>query len=252
MARVSEKRHWDEYWADSQDLDEVYANDDRILEFLAERLDLRGLRVLEVGAGTGRDSDAIASLGAEVWTLDYSEQSLGLMVANLNEPVHIVCGDALALPLASESFDLVFHQGLLEHFRDPGALLAENYRVLKSGGHLLVDVPQRFHYYTLAKHVLMFFDKWFAGWETEFSVGELTGLVSREGFEVAGVYGRNLYPPIWYRGVRRVALRAGVRLPMQPLNFPPMRSLRRGAARLIPSELRLNTSMVIGCLGRKG
>ena len=55
MARVSEKHHWDEYWAASKQLDDVYANDNRIVEFLAGRFDLAGMRVLEVGAGTGRE-----------------------------------------------------------------------------------------------------------------------------------------------------------------------------------------------------
>jgi SAM-dependent methyltransferase len=251
MARASEKRHWDDYWAASQQLDDVYANDNRIVEFLAGRFDLKGMRVLEVGAGTGRDSDTLASMGAEVWTLDYSEESLRLMDGNLTQPVKIVCGDALSLPLAPDSFDLVFHQGLLEHFRDPGVLIGENFRVLKPGGHVLVDVPQRFHYYTLAKHVLMFFDKWFAGWETEFSVGELCGLLRAHGFEVTGAYGHNLYPPIWYRGVRRVALKAGVRLPMYPMSSPGMRSFRRAMRNMVPRDVALNTSMVIGCLGRK-
>jgi ubiquinone/menaquinone biosynthesis C-methylase UbiE len=251
MARVSEKKHWDDYWADSQELNDVYANDNRIVEFLSQRMDFNGMRVLEVGAGTGRDSDTIASMGAEVWTLDYSEESLRLMSAHLSEPVRIVCGDALSLPLASDSFDLVFHQGLLEHFRNPGDLLSENYRILKPGGHVLVDVPQRFHYYTLAKHVLMFLDKWFAGWETEFSVGELSGLMEKQGFEIAGVFGHNLYPPIWYRGVRRVTMKAGLRLPMYPLSSPGIQALRRGLKQLVPHGVRLNTSMVIGCLGRK-
>jgi ubiquinone/menaquinone biosynthesis C-methylase UbiE len=200
MAQVSEKRHWDQFWASSTNLDDVYANDDRILEFLSPRVDFTGKRVLEVGAGTGRDSDAIARRGAEVWTLDYSEESLRLMNESLVQPIHIVCGDALALPVASESFDLVFHQGLLEHFRNPEALLAENYRILKPGGLILVDVPQRFHYYTLAKHLLMFIDRWFAGWETEFSARDLEKLVVDQGFEVIGMYGHNLFPPIWWRG----------------------------------------------------
>jgi SAM-dependent methyltransferase len=251
MARASEKRHWDDFWAASQDLEDVYANDNRIVDYLNGRMDVRGMRILEVGAGTGRDSDTLAAMGAEVWTLDYSEESLRLMGANLSQPVTIVCGDALALPLDSESFDLVFHQGLLEHFRNPGELIAENYRILKPGGYVLVDVPQRFHYYTLAKHILMFFDRWFAGWETEFSVGELESIVRAQGFEIDGIYGHNLYPPIWYRGVRRVLLGTGLRLPMHPLSSPVMQSLRRGLRALIPYRLRLETSMVIGCLGRK-
>ena len=251
MAQTSEKHHWDDFWAASQDLEDVYTTDDRITEFLSAQVTLEGMRVLEVGAGTGRDAARLAGLGAEVWTLDYSETSLRLMREKLSQPLHIVCGDALALPLESESFDLVFHQGLLEHFRNPGALLAENHRILKTGGYLLVDVPQRFHYYTLLKHILMFFDRWFAGWETEFSVRELEKLVADTGFEVVDMYGHNLYPPVWYRGVRRVLLKAGVRLPMYPFDSPWIQSARAGFRRMLPRELRLSTSMVIACFGRK-
>jgi len=252
MVRTSEKRHWDTFWSSSGQVEDIYANDGRIIEFLAERVDLRGKRVLEVGAGTGRDAAALAELGAEVWTLDYSEESLRLMRDNLGGSVRIVCGDALALPLAGGTFDGVYHQGLLEHFRDPGALLAENYRVLRPGGWLLVDVPQRFHYYTLIKHALMHFDKWFAGWETEFSPEQLRALVRGARFDVEAMYGCNLYPPVWYRGLRKVLLGRGLRLPMNLPGAARLAPLGRRLRAALPERVRLGTSMVIGCLGRKG
>jgi ubiquinone/menaquinone biosynthesis C-methylase UbiE len=253
MARTSEKKHWDDFWAESGDLDlkEVYANDDRIVENLSPVLDLAGKRVLEVGAGTGRDSETLSRLGAEAWTLDYSEQSLRLMAGHLERPVRIVCGDAFALPLASDSFDVVFHQGLLEHFTNPEDILAENLRILKPGGYVLADVPQRFHYYTLAKHILMFFDKWFAGWETEFSPRELESMVETAGFEIVATYGHNLYPPIWYRGVRKVFVRRGLKIPMHPLDSRAFRKARLGVKNALPRRFVLNTSMVVGCIGRK-
>jgi len=160
-----------------------------------------------------------------------------------------VAGNALSLPFRDGSFDVVFHQGLLEHFRDPLSLLRENQRVLRGGGHLLVDVPQRYHYYTLMKHALMAVNKWFAGWETEFSAGELSGLMRAAGFEVVGSYGENLFPPVWYRGARRVLLKAGVRLPMHP--SPGVTRARESARGAVPHGIRMATSMVIGVLGRK-
>lgn len=256
MPRSSEKKHWEDFWSSSPGLEDVYANDGRVVAFLAARIDLGGKRVLEVGAGTGRDSVELAARGAEVWTLDYSEHALRIMreasgADSASPPggIRIVSGDARSLPFRDHSFDIVFHQGLLEHFRDPLSVLRENQRVLRRGGHLLVDVPQRYHYYTLVKHALMAVDKWFAGWETEFSSGELSALMRAAGFEIEGAYGENLFPPVWYRGVRRVLLKTGVRLPMHPA--PALVRVRQAARASVPLRVRLATSMVIGCLGRK-
>jgi SAM-dependent methyltransferase len=251
MKRSSEKRHWDEFWASSPGMADVYANDDRLVAFLLSRLDVKGMRVLEVGAGTGRDSLALAKRGAHVVTIDYSDQSLRIIRDVAGAELGIVCGDALSLPFADDSFDIVFHQGLLEHFRQPLDLLRENRRVLRPGGHLLVDVPQRWHYYTLMKHALMAVNRWFAGWETEFSARELAGLVREAGFEVEGGYGVNLFPPVWYRAVRRVLLKGGLRLPMQPLSSPAARRLREFCSDCVPQPVRMATSMVIGVMGRK-
>lgn len=251
MAKKSEKKHWDEFWSESRNLEEVYANDGRIIENLTAILDVAGKRILEVGAGTGRDSETLSGMGAEAWTLDYSEESLRLMAENLDQPVTIVCGDAFSIPAAPETFDVVFHQGLLEHFKNPQGILVENHRVLKRGGYVLADVPQRFHYYTLAKHVLMFFDKWFAGWETEFSPRDLESMVENAGFDVVATYGHNLFPPIWYRGMRKVLFRRGVKIPMYPLNSQPVRKFRSAAKKALPHRFVLNTSMVVGCIGRK-
>jgi len=52
-----------------------------------------------------------------------------------------VYGDALALPLAGDSFDVVLLLDVLEHIEDAGELLAQIQRVLKPGGRLLMSVP---------------------------------------------------------------------------------------------------------------
>jgi SAM-dependent methyltransferase len=249
MKRTSEKKHWDDFWAATEQLDDVYGTDNRIVGNLERYVALAGSSVLEVGAGTGRDADAIAARNAISYALDYSEQSLSLMSGSLRNRIRIICGDAFNLPFRNETFDVVFHQGLLEHFKNPGDMIAEHARVLKTGGTLLIDVPQRYHYYTVLKHILIFFGKWFAGWETEFSASELRRLVEARGLEVVGVYGHNPSPPVWYRGVRRLLLGLGLRLPMYPA--PRFVRLRRFLRSRVPDRVHVNTAMVIGCVASK-
>ncbi len=190
----------------------------------------RGL-VLEVGAGSGWDSIEIGRRGARVFVVDYVMGAFGVIRSQANQAgvtIHCVCADARRLPFREGAFDLVFHQGLLEHFRDPMPLTRENYRVTRMGGHCLIDVPQRFHPYTLAKHAMILIGRWFAGWETEFSPAELSRVAETAGFEVQRIGGDWMVPGFWYRSLRYGLLRARLaRLPLYPRELPLVGPLMR-------------------------
>jgi ubiquinone/menaquinone biosynthesis C-methylase UbiE len=256
---VKESRlaHWESFWQDKKDIDEVYSNADRILRNLLAVTDLRGKKILEIGAGTGRDSFPLVQHGAEVVQLDYSPQSLRILknlALEQHVEVTILGGDAFSLPFRDETFDIVFHQGLLEHFRKPRAelLLQENVRVLKKGGFLLVDVPQRYHAYTLAKHVLMALDKWFAGWERSFSMTELRRIVQAQGLTTVHLYGEWMYPSFFYRALREAAKKVGVLLPLYPRLNSSLSSLRaKMRSSLRTTVFPRYTGISIGVVGRK-
>ena len=256
-ARESRKEHWEAFWRDKQEVGEVYSNAGRVREHLERVLDLTGKRVLEIGAGTGRDSFPLVAAGAKVTQLDYAENSLRLLKQVSEQdrvPVHIVGGDTFALPFPDGTFDVVFHQGLLEHFRhdDARRLLVENARVLKPGGLLLVDVPQRYHAYTVVKHLLIALDRWFAGWERSFSIGELAGVLRSIGLEPVHQYGVWMVPSFFYRATREVLKKAGIRLPLYP-RIPVLHAVRAALRRsLLTTPLPLHTGLSIGVIARKG
>lgn len=255
--KESRREHWETLWQEKKEVEHLYSNEDRIVRQLRHVCDLRGKLVLEVGAGTGRDSFPLIEFGARVVQLDYSVNSLQILKnlsAELQVQSNIVGGDTFQLPFADGTFDIVFHQGLLEHFRHPQAeaLLKENIRVLKQGGYLLVDVPQRYHLYTVLKHVQMALNIWFAGWERSFSTPELTALLQSLGLSKVHAYGEWMYPSFFYRSFRGVLMKAGLTLPKHPQPIKSLATLRKHLRQAMSKTgLPLYTAFNIGVIGRK-
>jgi hypothetical protein len=93
---------------------------------------------------------------------------------------------------------------------------------------------------------------WFAGWETQFSVGELEKRIAKHGLTVVASYGEWFNPPIWYRMLRKALLSVRITLPMYPGFFaffqPVFEPLRRF---VLSKRWGLYTALVIGTIARK-
>jgi SAM-dependent methyltransferase len=256
MARDSTLQHWESYWSGHARLDQVYSNEDRLVREILTEGPVRGRRVLEVGAGSGRDTLGLLRAGAVGFVLDYSPAALVHMRRQARElglPLNLVRADALRLPFRDGAFDVVFHQGLLEHFRDPMPLLRENARATAPRGLLVVDVPQTYHLYTVMKKILILFGSWFAGWETQFSPRGLERLLERAGVRVRRTYGDWMVPGLWYRVLREAARRgSGVRLPLHPRGPRAWEAAWEGLRRRLRSRRwALYTCHVIGTVAEK-
>jgi ubiquinone/menaquinone biosynthesis C-methylase UbiE len=253
--RASTLRHWEDYWKSHANLEQTYSTGGRLHREIVRDGDVRGRRVMEVGAGSGRDLIALARDGATGVVLDYSPASLELVRRQAREqglPVLLVRADALAMPFRDGTFDVVFHQGLLEHFRDPMPLLRENARVTARGGRVVVDVPQTFHPYTALKQVLIAFDRWFAGWETQFTPAELEGMCRDAGLTVRRTYGEWMVPGLAYRVLRESLKRVGLVLPLEPRGPRLWQAFWEGVrARLLRGRWALWTCHVIGTVGER-
>ena len=254
--RVSTLDHWESYWRSHANLDQTYSTGGRLAREIQSDGPVAGRRVLEVGAGSGRDTMALARAGAVAVVVDYAPMSLELVARQSRDqgvPVALVRADALAMPFRDGAFAVVFHQGLLEHFRDPRPLLSECARVTERGGRMVVDVPQTFHPYTVMKQILIALDRWFAGWERQFTPAELERLVAASGLAVRRTYGEWMVPGLAYRVVREVLKRGlGLALPLEPRGPRWWSAMWDGLrARALRRRLALYTCHVIGTVGEK-
>lgn len=106
------------------------ANDS--IELLLEHTPLRGATVLDVGAGPSEFARAFRDAGARYVPVDRDPDVPSVRDGG-------VVGDALHLPLADGSVDVVFSSNMWEHVPDPEAVADELLRVTRPGGLLFLS-----------------------------------------------------------------------------------------------------------------
>ena len=114
-----------------------------IIEAYLDAIDWGGVhRAIEIGSGTGPIARMIADRApwAQVTGVEPSPE----LVAHAEKlrgdrpNLSFETGDGAALRHAGDTFDLAVQHTVLSHVPDPGALLAEAFRVLRPGGTLVV------------------------------------------------------------------------------------------------------------------
>ncbi len=125
----------------------VYDHDGNALQALEEPCvrdlvgDVRGLRVLDLGCGTGRHSLWLAAAGATVTAVDFSA---GMLAEARRKPgaeaVQFVVQDLhRPLPFRAEAFDRLVSGLVLEHLGDLGGFFREAHRVLRPNGQAVIS-----------------------------------------------------------------------------------------------------------------
>jgi malonyl-CoA O-methyltransferase len=130
-------------WAEIYDAEDnpLVALEEQVLGgTLSERVG--GLRIADVGCGTGRRALDMARAGAKVTAVDFSE---GMLERARRKPgaeaIELVVHDITTpLPFPTESFDAATCFLVLDHIDDPGALFAELRRIVRPRGFVLATV----------------------------------------------------------------------------------------------------------------
>lgn len=106
----------------------------------------RGMKILDVGCGTGNFSLKLARKGCQVTGIDLSEKMLSLARKKAKEeglPVIFCLMDAADLQFRNETFDGVISMTSFEFMEEPEKTMKEMLRVLKKGGSLLIGTINR-------------------------------------------------------------------------------------------------------------
>jgi SAM-dependent methyltransferase len=98
--------------------------------------DVRGLKVLEVGAGTGKWTRLLLELGADVTVVEPDDDMRAVLVRRSPE-VNALQGTAESLPADADAFDAVLVSSAWHWFEQPTAT-NEMARVLRDNGKLFI------------------------------------------------------------------------------------------------------------------
>jgi SAM-dependent methyltransferase len=151
-------------------------------------------RLLEVGAGSATVSRLLArKLRGTFYALDILPEAVAVAGKAFDPKqvatMQLLVADIHNAPFPNCAFDIVFSQGLIEHFTDPEGVFLAQAQLVKKGGQLVINVPQTYNLFTLYKHWRMRRGNWPPGWEREYSPRDLIALGQRLGFVACAVDG---------------------------------------------------------------
>jgi SAM-dependent methyltransferase len=171
---------------------------ERRLEIVFDELlspdELKGKRVLDVGAGTGWFSQRAARSGACVTSTDIGINMLRQIRGRNGS--RLFASDACDLGLAAETFDVVLSSECIEHTPDPLRAVREMCRVLRRPGVLVVTTPNRVWHFS-AVIAERFKLRPYDGLENWVGWRELRSTVESEGLKLVTMHGFHIVPPLF-------------------------------------------------------
>lgn len=137
----------DEYVANFHDVVNLYHI---FLANIIKWVEIKGNTFLELGCGSGKWSALFACLGFQCALVDNTEGMFDRVRKNfpmISKSFYFIFDDALVLKnVPVDMFDIVFSEGLYEHFLEKGdrmKFVFNTFSVLKEGGIAIIMIPYK-------------------------------------------------------------------------------------------------------------
>ena len=195
MKELNDVKKWDKYWTPKRRGTPIgWFNRTSYLLLTVRALRELGLSkdasILDVGCGSGGTLTAFRRLGFKnSFGIDYSSQSIkSCERLGFQKNKDIYFGNAEHTSFPNNSFDVIFSEGILEHFADFSPLAKEMVRITK--GYIILIQPNHFSVYGRILKLLWFLSQRAFGGVKEISyrLPEFQKTFNKYGARLAKIY----------------------------------------------------------------
>jgi SAM-dependent methyltransferase len=197
-----------------------------------------GEKILDAGCGHGEYTIYALREKAKVWAFDYSGEMVKGTQALLDifslKPEKLTINLVLDIPYPDEFFDQVFCLAVIDHL-DPESrkkAMSEVTRVLKKGGRMYINVPNRFAFHgRIFFYIMAKLRRYPAGKIKYFTPAEVNKILNENGLKRVKTLGMTILPPFsgfYTTDLRRVTfLPEFIIKPLDKLYLVVEKTLRR-------------------------
>jgi 2-polyprenyl-3-methyl-5-hydroxy-6-metoxy-1,4-benzoquinol methylase len=153
--------------------------------------DIRGLKGLDLGCGSGWFSKKALERGIQLTSLDISQNLARITQKRTSS--NAVVADAVSLPFSENSFDIIISSEMIEHLGDVEHGIREISRVLSPGGILVLTTPNR-HWLWLVNFATRLKLRPYEGFENFLRFDELSQLIEKYSLEIKFHIGFHPWP----------------------------------------------------------
>lgn len=147
------QQEWDEVWFKNKNPVNMIVNFGRryynyfFLSAVSRYVDKTTV-FAELGCGTSTLIKLLSPKIKHATGIDISEEALALSRKNCQKLKNVKFSrdDCTKLKTKANQFDLVWSQGLIEHFNNPAILIKEHIKICKPGKTVLISVPYKYSY----------------------------------------------------------------------------------------------------------